>query len=231
MGLRKKRDWTKPLTNSELFTCVSSCYKQIPIDVLYEVLSENYIHKSPYSLSFYNKEKDWNYTQDETVRYSNHWNFLARKTGNKLHAKTDINITQDVWAKGIYDEKSDIYTIIKRYENRQSTKVEIAELMRKFFPINPNKPSQEILDKLKQFGIDVQIGKVFIKTDNGLKLIKHFGKNLIKLEDDSKLDTKYFKNFTAKYPNFSIFYNGKQYTEQELYDNHFLYGHSNIKKD
>jgi len=230
MSLRRKRDWTKPLTKTELFSTLEN-WKQIPIDVLHDVLSEDYIHKSPCSVSFYNKRKDWNYTQNETVRYSNHWNFVAKRTGDKLHAKTDIDITQDAWAKGIYDEKTDIFTIVKRYENRHSTKEEIAKLKNKFFPVNPFKPSQEILDKLKQFGIDVQMGKVFLQLEEGLKLIKKFGKHEIILEDDTKLDSKYFKNFTAKYPNFLIVYNDKQYTEQELYDNHFLYGHSNIKEN
>jgi hypothetical protein len=42
---------------------------------------------------------------------------------------------------------------------------------------------------------------------------------------------KTFSNFTLKYPDFFIVYNGIEYTEEELYKNHFLHGKKNTQEN
>lgn len=232
MGLKRKRDWTKPLTKLELFNAIWD-WKNVPLQVLEEVVEAEYLHKSPCSLSFYNKRKEWGSTEDKTIRWSNHWNFKSSRTGNKIHSKTDIPIYQDVWAKGIYDFCTDTFTILKIYENKKTSKAEIHSLYSKIFPNgNPLKPSEETINSLKSFAADVKEGKVQFKLNGSLKRVLKITRIEVHLEGDiildrfiiNKSDKRTFPNFTIKYPDFCIVYKEKEYTEQELYNNHFLHG-------
>lgn len=231
MGLKRKRDWTKPLTKLELYNAIGD-WKDVPFGVLQEVIELDYIHKSPCSLSFYNKQKDWGFTEDKTIRYSNHWNFTSSRTGNKIHSKTNIPIYQDTWAKGIYDISTDTFTILQTYDNERLSKEQVKQLFQKIFPDgNPSKPKEEVINILKIFSADVKSGKVFFKLNGSLKKVTRITRSEIKLEDEIILDRlvpnedkKTFNNFTLKYPDFCIVYNGVEYTEKELYSNHFLHG-------
>ena len=238
MGLKRKRDWTKPLTKLEVYQSIGD-WKDVPFQILEEIILLDYIHKSPCSLSFYNKQKDWGFTENETIRYSNHWNFKSARTGNKIHSKTNIPIYQDTWAKGIYDFSTDTFTILKTYENKKVTKEQMKLLFAKRFPNgNPLKPSEEIIESLKNFAADVKYGKVFYKLNGSMRKVERITRMEIKLEGDVLLDRfmpnedkKTFSNFTLKYPDFCIVYNGIEYTEEELYKNHFLHGKQNTQEN
>ena len=236
MGLKRKRDWTKPLTKLEVYSALGD-WKQVPFPVLREIVTLEYIHKSPCSLSFYNKRKDWGHTEHQTIRYSNHWNFKSSRTGQKIHSKTDIPIYQDVWAKGIYDFPTDTFTILEIYNNEPLTKENLKELHKTIFPDgDPFKPKEEVIETLKRFAADVKSGKVFYKLNNSLRRVERLTKTEIKLEGDIIINRKdhndkTFSTFTHKYPDFCIVYNGVEYKETELYTNHFLHGKQNSQEN
>jgi hypothetical protein len=229
MGLKRKRDWTKPLTKLELYQALGD-WKQIPFPILKEVIQLDYIHKSPCSLSFYSKPKDWGFTEHQTIRYSNHWNFKSTRTGQKIHSKTEIPIFQDVWAKGIYDSSTDIFTILEIYKDEPVTKEQMRELYQTIYPDgDPFRPKQEYIEILKRFSADVKLGKVFFKLNGSLQKVNRITRTEIILEGDiildrKDVDDKTFSTFTLKYPDFCIVYNGVEYSEKELYNNHFLHG-------
>lgn len=108
----KSDTWNK--TNMMSFISSNGSYN-VPVEALEEIVNWDIIHKSPFSLSFYNnREKTWDNTEDGTIRISNHWNF-SRKLDKTIHAKTDVDV-HNVWTKGIYDEVKSVYKIVKEYK-------------------------------------------------------------------------------------------------------------------
>ena len=47
------------------------------IEIFKEIVKFEKINKSPYSMSFYNAEVDWNYKPQGSLRISDHWNFYS----------------------------------------------------------------------------------------------------------------------------------------------------------
>jgi len=237
MALKKRRDWSKPLTKRELYSTLDDCRK-VPIKVLEDVANLDYLHKSPCSLSFYSRKKDWNYTEPETLRFSDHWNYKSNYTGDKIHSKTNISVPNNTWVKAIYDVETDIFIVQEIYDNRRSTKAQIKALKEKIFPSNPFKPLPEAINTLKQFSEDVRSGKVFYKLNGSLKKVERITRSEMRLEGDILFDRiktigckSTYSNFTIKYPDFCIVYNDKEYTEVELYQNNFLHGKQTTQED
>ena len=109
-------------TNLKSFLSSNGSY-QVPFEALKEISTWDFIHKSPYSLSFYNSEKDWSDDKDGIIRISNHWNF---ETKGELHAKTDKDI-KNTWARGV--SESGVYKISKVYNMSPDNET----LIRKFY--------------------------------------------------------------------------------------------------
>lgn len=47
------------------------------IEIFKEIAKFENVNKSPYSMSFYNEEVDWNYKPQGSLRISDHWNFYS----------------------------------------------------------------------------------------------------------------------------------------------------------
>ena len=228
--LSKKRDWTLPATKKELYDCLHSDYTIMPKKVIKEMYELDYVHRSPYSISFYNKRKDWDYTEKDTIRWSNHWNFYSRKTGNKLHAKTNIEVPNDTWARGKYDINSDTFIIEEIYENILFYKEEyliFKEEIKNTIVNFKNKYSEDIIERGRIFSFKIKEGKVKCNCNGILKVVKKFNKLRIDLEDNSILDRrifsekgknpdKLFKSFTERYPDFYLLIDNIEYNEERL---------------
>lgn len=173
MSLRKRRDWTRPLTKKEIKNALGD-WKLVPAKVVLEIVEFETLYKSPYSLSFYSKRKYWNYTEPDTIRLSNHWNFISRHTGEKVHCKTNIEIPDNTWIKAKYDDKNVIFVVEEIYENIYFTKTEYQILIKSFGDVN-FKPSEEVINR----GIESLIGLLkmvkfllmFLENRKGLKTL------------------------------------------------------------
>lgn len=84
------------------------------------ITSWEYFYKSPWSDSFYNMMPSWDSKHDGELRIADHWNF--EKNG-KLHCKTNRPVRQyKFWSLGVYDKRTDTYTIIKTLPKKQLQK-------------------------------------------------------------------------------------------------------------
>jgi len=71
----------------------------------------NYFSKSPWSHSYYSKDKDWGKTLDGTYRMSDHCNF---KSNGKLHANTSKSVSDNThWSVGVWN--GDNFDILMSY--------------------------------------------------------------------------------------------------------------------
>ena len=220
MSLKRKRDWSKPLSKVEMRNGLGD-WKLVPAKVILEVIEVDYLHKSPCSLSFYNKRKDWNYTEPDTIRWSNHWNFKARHTLDKVHSVTNQEVPDNTWAKGIYNAESGIFHILEIYENIYFTKAEHRELNIKLGQLSEKIPSPEIIEKRRQFKRLIESGGVFLNVLGEPKRVKKFDRMKIVLEDDTcfsrKDDGKHYGNFRTLIPDFLMIFDGREYTEEMLF--------------
>jgi len=92
----------------------SSGFKKVPVKMLKDILKLERVYKSPYSMSFYDRKRQWNVYEDGLVRFSNHWNFKTED--GKFHGKTTEKLPGLGWAKGVYDIESGAYVVIKQYD-------------------------------------------------------------------------------------------------------------------
>lgn len=82
----------------------------LPFEFYEIILKWDGIHKSPFSDSIYDKEKDWEVTLPGTLRLSDHWNFISK---NSVHCKTKKFVQNNSsWTLCKYDIKTDKYDII-----------------------------------------------------------------------------------------------------------------------
>jgi len=78
------------------------------------------VWKSPYSNSFYNKDKKWNVTHTNTIRISDHWNFTSH---GKLHSVTIQPVENNThYSMGIWNEIEQKYDIISSYPKVRDNK-------------------------------------------------------------------------------------------------------------
>ena len=163
--------------------------RNMPLDAVKEIMTWGYIQKSPHSFSFYNKKKDWGYTEEGTIRIANHWNFIYHGD-SKLHAKTDIPVPINTWAKGIYNNGT--FLIEKIYEDVGFSKEKASELrseMKEMLDIIKVPFPQEIIEIRRNVSKKIKEGKVFCKTDAIKKdsyylyLVKKMSNTVVEIED------------------------------------------------
>ena len=187
--MSKKKN-NEPLSRANLRSFLGTWYS-IPYEALLEIINWDYINKSPCSLSFYNKKKDWHTTEKGTIRISDHWNFIAYKRGRngvkedagKTHAITDIDIPQGTWAKGEYNHITDTFKITKIYGTIGMNEEEYLKLRKLIIETIPAATKiefpKEIIEKRRSFSEKIKNGNVFIKINNELKLVTRLTRSRI----------------------------------------------------
>lgn len=85
---------------------------KIPVEVIKEIETWNFIIKSPYSHSYYNAPVGWKYKTPNSLRISDHWNFSSN---GKKHCQTTNQIEENCWGIGQFDAELNKYTILKAF--------------------------------------------------------------------------------------------------------------------
>ena len=89
--------------------------RTFPEEFFKELLSWKTLIKSPYGNSYYNAVVDWDYKPANSLRISNHWNFIAQ---SQLHCKTLTEVPNNThWALGKFNDEFKAYKIIKVIPN------------------------------------------------------------------------------------------------------------------
>lgn len=215
-----KRDKYSPFSHKEIYERLQN-WTVIPYKALVDIINLDYIHKSPCSLSFYNKKKDWDYTEPDTLRFSDHWNFKIKITDDRVHAKTNIPVPDNTWIRAKYDIVADIYIVEEIYGSIETTREQIMELKNILNPDNCLfKLKEDIVEKRKSFGDKIKSGKVFCNYDGVLKLIKKMNYKRFVLDDgeivDRKVSARCFHTFEEMIPDFYLMVEGEKVTEQDL---------------
>lgn len=217
---RNKRDKYSPLSHREIYERLQN-WTRIPYKALVDIINLDYIQKSPCSFSFYSKKKDWNYTEPDTLRFSDHWNFKIKITGDKVHAKTNIPVPDNTWVRAKYDIVTDIYIVEEIYDSIETTSEEIKELRNILNPDNCLfRLEEDIVEKRKAFGTKIKFGKVFCNYGGVLRLITKMNYHRFVLDDgevvDRKVSARCFHTFEEMIPDFYLMVDGEKVTEQEL---------------
>jgi len=135
---------------------------KVPAEALKEIFTWKIIQKSPYSSSFYDKEKSWNSTENGTIRISNHWNFFAKE---KMHCQT-IQDIGDQWAKGIYDSSVGKWNIVKTYKLSRNNRNLVRNLSHNLFQeYNSKMHSPELIQLRKLISLKIKDGLVTFYSD------------------------------------------------------------------
>lgn len=104
---------------------IKHCRHQLPIEALRLIRTWDFIQKSPYSLSLYDKPKDWNDALPNTIRISDHWNFESQ---GKMHCETFGDVPNNThWCIAIFDDNIKKFVPISIIEKRPKTRVEKIE--------------------------------------------------------------------------------------------------------
>ncbi len=170
--------------------------RDLPYEVVLDLLKWNEIYKSRASLTFYDKRKSWNRTENETIRISDHWNFKIDNyfylIKNKnvegfdpdyIHSKTDIELTAK-WAMGVYDRQLGVYKIIKQYDEKENNYEKLLEIKNhiKTLPkfrdeIAKFIPSEETINKRKALKKLMNNNKVIYQYNGENYFIKNINNN------------------------------------------------------
>jgi hypothetical protein len=142
-------------------------FNTLPKSVDYRIVEwmiENWgdiVNKSPYGFSYYNAEKDWDYTEDKSLRLSDHWNFYSRATGDKIHCKIDIPYRDnEYWTIARYDKDTDTYN------------EEIS------FPYNYSKENRsKVVDIIKQYKQEYSKNFDYSQLNKTLNMLKSYINN------------------------------------------------------
>ena len=217
---RGKRDKNLPFSHREILAHIQN-WTKVPYKVLLDIISQDYIHKSPCSYSFYNKKKGWNYTEPDTLRFSDHWNFKIQITGNKVHAKTNIPVSDNTWIKAKYDIVTDTFIVQEIYDSIETTKEQIKVLQNILNPDNYLfKLDEDVIEKRKAFGANVKSGKVSINYNGIMRLVKKMNYQRIILDNDEVIDRKisarFFHTFEEMIPDFYLLVDGEKMVEKDL---------------
>jgi hypothetical protein len=215
-----KRDKHLPFSHREVYAHIQN-WTKVPYKALLDIINQDYIQKSPCSFSFYNRSKDWDYTEPDTLRFSDHWNFTIPRTGNRIHAKTNIPVPDNTWVKAKYDISTDIFIVEEIYDSIETTREQIKDLKNILNPDNCLfKLEEDIIEKRKAFGANVKSGKVLCNYGGVLRLVTKMNYQRFVLDDgeivDRKVSTRCFHTFEEMIPDFYLMVNGEKVTEQEL---------------
>lgn len=104
--------------------------RNFPVEFFVQMSQWEHIIKSPYGVSFYTHETDWNTKVDKCLRISDHWNFYS-EYDFKLHCKTNIPVPENHWALGQYDAQQQLFVIldIKNPKNKIAREKDFRLLM------------------------------------------------------------------------------------------------------
>lgn len=201
MKAKYKAKYGEPLPRNILNNWLINChFRNIPIKALSELLTWENIFKSKWSLSFYNKPKDWQITEYNTIRISDHWNFTT-KFGKHCQTIQD-GIGQNCWAKGIWNgEKFDIVEI---YELNKENEFKDWLVLN----IN-NKPSDDKIAFNRYISQQVDKGTVFYQDKKTSGKVIQFGNSSIRLEDKTKLEK-------FRYTEYKLTIDGKEYSNLDI---------------
>jgi len=217
---KRNKSSTLPLSNTELRSNIGS-YKHVPYKALLAIMSWAHIHKSPHSFSFYDVKKEWGYTADGTMRISDHWNYLSKRTGETIHSPTNIFVEENTWVKACYNSETKTYIVQEVYERVYCTNDEY-QVMKNSIPVLPKEAfPQYIIEKRRAVSILMTEGKVLYNNFPVKKLNKY---RIDYLEGDivQKLVSEKRGQFTRDYPDFFIIIDGVLYTEDMLFQNDLL---------
>ena len=92
---------------------------KFPMELVSEMSKWDEIHKSPYSLSYYNAEVNWGFKPHNSLRISDHWNF---KSQGKFHCCTTTPIQKNVWSIGKFDSNLNKYHILRTFNENKLAK-------------------------------------------------------------------------------------------------------------
>lgn len=100
----------------------SSGIKTMPAALVRKAIAMGVTNPSPYNRygggSYYNTpNKSWEFTPGDTVRVSDHWNFISR---GETHCRTDIPVPSGTWAIGHYCAEEKIYKISQIFEKNKA---------------------------------------------------------------------------------------------------------------
>jgi hypothetical protein len=122
--------------SSNLQSIFTHCRNELPIEAIRLIKDWDFIQKSPYSLSLYDKPKDWNDALPDTIRIADHWNFESQ---GKMHCQTHGEVPNNThWCIAIFDDTIKRFIPILIIEKRPKTKLEQIETDLIFLHINYN---------------------------------------------------------------------------------------------
>lgn len=198
----------------------SNALHKMPVEALREILTWDKIYKSPHSLSFYNKPKDWNKTEPDTLRISDHWNFESRM---RIHCKTkQSGITQDQWALGKYDITDGKFDILEMYDlpkydkEKYNNLLDELKISRKDY-FNKNF-GYDIVEFGKELVSKIKDGKVsFINDDYNAKIIKFKMGSMMSSSRKIIIEVDGEEVTLSDPRNFVVVLDGVEYTSKELF--------------
>lgn len=89
------------LENNDKIIILKNNKNKLPIEAIRMVAKWDFIQKSPYSLSLYDKVKDWNDALPDTIRVADHWNFWSK---GKMHCQTSVPVPNNThWCIAKFD--------------------------------------------------------------------------------------------------------------------------------
>jgi len=162
----------------------SKVFNIIPKSIDYKIIEwmiENWgdvIKKSPYGFSYYNTEKDWDYTVDKSLRLSDHWNFYS---ADKKHCKIDIPYSNnEYWTIARYDKKTDMYIeeISYPYNYSEENRLKILELKKQYYN-QINIDYSQVNKALTMLKTHIKNDNLYVKVleyNNGVFVKEFFGK-------------------------------------------------------
>ena len=153
---------------------------KIPVDVIKEIQTWNFIIKSPYGHSYYNAPVGWDYKEHDSLRIADHWNFTSK---GKKHCETTFHIKDGHWGVGKYNSELNKYEIIKTFKPVE--KVLVTDYYFKMLLVEHDR--QRALDNLAKQGKEKHIQQCelrflnrYFKTLEGFdkKTLQEFNKSL-----------------------------------------------------
>jgi hypothetical protein len=161
----------------------------LPEKALEEIITWKNVHKSPCSYSFYSNTKEWNHTEEGTIRISDHWNFIAerhaKRTGDcRIHAVTDIPVLpHGNWYKGVYSDSKKCFNIIEYYGEKKKLTKDIIRKLKDSIVIEEKdrarKFNEEEITIRREFSNQIDLGNVFVKYNEEWLLVKQMTRSNI----------------------------------------------------
>lgn len=92
------------LGNNNKIQILNQNKSKLPIEAIRMIAKWDFIQKSPYSLSLYDKVKDWNDALPDTIRVADHWNFRSK---GKMHCQTSVDVPNNThWCIAKFDSST-----------------------------------------------------------------------------------------------------------------------------